>query len=674
MDIRHTIDHVDRVERTETVDAVTILRIMIFLITLLALPAGIIALSVTFVRRSQRAAHGEGAAAAEPGSALPGGQLPVEWDRLLLYILAFAGLMTVLVAVSGLLALGVGLILQNVTDLGTLISTADAKTKVASNFAALIVGASVWLACWQATDRRVMRAPAERDALERRLFLAATFAGTSIVALFALQATLHALLTLPGSVDRTASARDAVTSGAQFLVYGVAWLLYARLGWRERGPRATDLLHDLAVYALAGFALIFLSIGLGDAVHHLVMAVQGTPENVSPADSTSVTWSTWGGIASWSLAGGLVWTAIWGYDVRRNGVRALRVVYLYLVLAVAAPTAAITAGDTLFEVLRRAFGYEGGPNNWGFLADSLPPLLVAGAIWAYHWIIVRRQAALLDGSAAMSKGISWPRRLAIAVLSFGGLAATVTGSVAIVWVGIDAILTTHAHGADWWRDSLSAGLAVALVGSATWLPAWILLQRAAAASPERERAAWERRGLLAAVVLVGSLAVIGFGAATLYQILRGILQTTDATTLSDGLKYGSTATIAAAVAAYHFSVLRRERHQRTPVPSSTEHAVRVQVLIAPGGEESLAELRQGSGRCMQVVGYLAADVAEPAADLATLQGRLATLGSGGLDGALLLLGAHGGVLYPYTRASATTLSRPNVTRPPGPRVTAERQS
>src|SRR5947209_4212899 len=78
---------------------------------------------------------------------------------------------------------------------------------------------------------------------------------------------------------------------------------FARFGWRERGPGAADIGHDLAVYAIAGFSLVFFAIGIGDAIHHLVMALQGTREVYSPLDVTNVTWTVWGGIAAWFIAG-----------------------------------------------------------------------------------------------------------------------------------------------------------------------------------------------------------------------------------------------------------------------------------------------------------------------------------------------------------------------------------
>jgi hypothetical protein len=575
-------------------------------------------------------------------------------------------LVAVLIAVSGLLELAVGLIVQHLTTLGTVISDQDARTGASYYLAALIVGTPLWLGLWRVLRRRVQRSPDEQNALERRLFLAATFTVTSIVGLFALQALVESLLTLPAAVDQTAMAKNAVMAGAQLLTYGAAWLSYARLGWRERSPRSADLAHDLAVYMLAGFALIFLGIGLSDALRHLIMALQGTTEVIF--DSNNVTWTVWGRVASFVVAGGAVWGAVWRYDLMRGGRRILRIAYLYAVLAVGVFLALIGAGDTLFELVRRAFGYQELYNNWSFLADSVPPIAVGAALWSYHWTVIRRQAAIFDHPVRVKGAIAWPRRPAIAALSLGGLAAAAVSFTSLLWLGIDWLLTTHGavDGASWWRDQLSWSLATGVIGSAILLPAWTLLQRAATVDPDHERTAWERRWLLGAIMLASALATVSFTVATLYQVFRGILQTTDSKTLSDGLRYGSAAVIAAAVGVRHGVIVRRERQIRAPAPVR----VHVAALITPGAEQTLAELERRTGKHLELLGYLAPDALGQMKELSALQEQLAALGSAdGIDRALLILRVDGGVLYPYSRTErritlpSHAIERPEVATP-----------
>src|SRR5919202_5971798 len=230
--------------------------------------------------------------------------------RIVTYTMAFAGLQAVLYAAAGLLAIGVA---TATLRSSTLIGAADMRGRVSFYLAALIVGLPIWLGFWRAAQRRTMRDPDERADHERRLFLAAVFASTSVVALFALHTLLRVVLTLPGAADLRPdlqpSPLDGITAGARLLAYGAAWLAYARLGWRERRPRDDDQTHDLAVYVLAGSALSFFAIGVAQAVRQLVADLAGSaqPALLAAPQAHGAVWTIWGGIAAWIIAGGLTW-------------------------------------------------------------------------------------------------------------------------------------------------------------------------------------------------------------------------------------------------------------------------------------------------------------------------------------------------------------------------------
>src|ERR687884_2022307 len=195
--------------------------------------------------------------------------------RIVTYTMAFAGLQAVLYAAAELLAIGLA---TATLRSSTLIGGADMRGRVSFYLAALIVGLPLWLGFWRAAQRRTMRDPDERAARERRLFLAAVFASTSVVALFALHTLLRVVLTLPGAADMRPSPLDGIVAGARLLAYGAAWLAYALLGWRERRPRDDDQTHDLAVYVVAGSALSFFAIGVAQAVRQLVADLAGSAQ------------------------------------------------------------------------------------------------------------------------------------------------------------------------------------------------------------------------------------------------------------------------------------------------------------------------------------------------------------------------------------------------------------
>jgi Domain of unknown function (DUF5671) len=582
--------------------------------------------------------------------------------RIVTYTMAFAGLQAVLYAAAGLLAIGVATATQRSS---TLIGAADMRGRVSFYLAALIVGLPIWLGFWRAAQRRTMRAPDERAARERRLFLAAVFASTSVVALFALHTLLRVVLTLPGAADLRPdlqpSPLDGITAGARLLAYGAAWLAYARLGWRERRPRDDDQTHDLAVYVLAGSALSFFAIGVAQAVRQLVGDLAGSaqPALLAAAPHGAV-WTIWGSIAAWIIAGGLTWGAIWQYDLARGGLRVLRVLYLYVVLLAAVPLALGSGTNGLYELLRRLFGYQAPEGNASFLRDVLPLLLVGAVLWAYHWLVVRRQAALQNAAAPKAAGgIPWPRRPAVALLTLLGLAMAVPALISLLWLGLDFVFNTDASlsGPDWWRDRVSIGLAGGVVGAIAWLGAWSVLQRAAATAPAEERHALERRLLLGTVTLVSALAALGFTVSLLWLILRTLLgDPLDASTVSRALQDLSTAVLLAGVAAYHGVILRADLRLGGVRP----RRVRVVALVAPGAEEALRDLRQCSGLRIDVVGHLAPGQADGHGDVAALQTLLTDLRTreqGQNDSALLILGPEGGSLYPYARAARQAQAR-----------------
>jgi hypothetical protein len=259
---------------------------------------------------------------------------------------------------------------------------------------------------------------------------------------------------------------------------------------------------------------------------------------------------------------------------------------------------------------------------------------------------MRRQAAHQSDAVGV---IPWPRRPAIAALTLLSLAASASAFTSLLWLGLDFLLNTGSalSGGDWWRDRLSLGVAAGLIAGATWLAAWTVLQRAAGVAPVPERTAPERRRLLGIVVLAGTLVALGFAVALLWTIFRALLGGgLDAGTYSRVLKDLSTIVVALAVAAYHGLILREERQLRVSRPKP----LRVLALVAPGAEETLAQLGRLSGPRIEIVGYLSHNGIEAAADLAALNDQLLALEQqGSADGALLMLGPDGGRLYPYTK-------------------------
>ncbi|MDB5059031.1 MAG: hypothetical protein JWO59_2503, partial [Chloroflexi bacterium] len=354
-------------------------------------------------------------------------------------------------------------------------------------------------------------------------------------------------------------------------------------------------------------------------------------------------------------AGGAVWGAIWRYDLRRGGRRPLRVLYLYLVLCLAVPAALWGAADGLYEALRRLFGYRAGPDSLSQLTASL---VIGGAVWLYHWHVVRAQAAQARDLSLPPGSIAWPRRAGVALLTMLGHSVAVPGAILLLWLGLDALFNHGGHGSDWWRDPLSGGLAAVVVGGAAWVAAWSVLQRAASASPMVERTAKARRLLLGGIVLLNALPAAGFAIALLWLLLRRLLgEHLDPDAFSNALKFLSTSEILSAVAVSHALLLRADLRLtvvRTAIP-------RLRVLVAAGAEEALVALRRCYDRPIEVLGQLSTlDELPGRVDLQLLLrmvGELGTVEQEGCDSVLVLLRPDGGSLHRYSSAAAKRANR-----------------
>lgn len=604
---------------------------------------GILAAIVAGIVKAAQSVQGRGRTAIEGGRdsapSLPGGG-----ERVFVYALSFAGFMAVLFALAGLAAL---IMVPVVPGARALISNEDIQVRTSYYLAALIIGAPLWLGLWRLAQRRVVQTPAERHAIERRLFLAATFGVTAVVALFGLQEFLQNSLALFGSQDHGPHTRDTIIGAAQFLTYGTAWILYARLGWRERRPGAIDWTHDVAVYAISVFALIFVFVGATGMATRLLSDLNGTA-TLSFGSAAETGWQAWSGPVAWAVVGLVASIGMHRYDAARGGVRFVRVVYEYGMLLWVVSTTLYGSLSFVYEALRRAFGYHIYLATWTFLADDIPLAVVGLALWIYLWALVRREAALHGESG--NGGLRYPRRIPIATLSFVGLTITAVGVVATLWVVIDALVGTHhaPSAGTWWRDSLSMGLAGLTVGGLLWVPSWYLLQRAATRRPDVERAALERRLLTGGIALIASAFVLGFSVAALYEIWRTVLGAGGADALRTWLHFIAADATAAAIALYFGLLFRADSRYRAAAPAKRE--VRLSVLLAPDGKHMLDDLIQGTAIRAEIVGYLLAEPQGSLLDLPAVRSELMALG--GTDGpgrALLILGATGGILYPYSR-------------------------
>ncbi|CAN5517760.1 hypothetical protein BH10CHL1_BH10CHL1_18810 [soil metagenome] len=224
----------------------------------------------------------------------------------------------------------------------------------------------------------------------------------------------------------------------------------------------------------------------------------------------------------------------WGFMQRRQEEpdergAALRKFFLYGASAVALGYALTCAYGLLEGMARLALG----------------ELLAESPIWPADWLhllltfvfalllqIYLHRVLLDDGDYGKEQGLAgnW-RRIYQMLAGLAGLAILIWGAGQILetlWRALVNLIYASI-GADWWRNPLSDGLALIIVGSVLARVNWQRWRRITVASPDEGRSGWRRFYLYAAVV-ISALAALVPAAELLRQLLLLLFGTTSTST------------------------------------------------------------------------------------------------------------------------------------------------
>jgi hypothetical protein len=269
----------------------------------------------------------------------------------------------------------------------------------------------------------------------------------------------------------------------------------------------------------------------------------------------------------------ILWLLAWitaGREVHRSagatGPADARRVYLYVSLAVARTVALVAGGFTLQRLLRPVFaGPAFGVNDF---STPVPFLVLFGAAWLYHQMVVRREASSVETALQADA-----RRLFAYLFYVAGVAAAAIGIAGAVGVLGSAVLADNTHR----PDEIALYVTLSVVGLAMLLRSLVR-----ATVDPAERAARQRRLALSLIVLGGAVAVLVFGSGAVFRLVNALLAADFTTAAAHDLWHLLVdAGVGLATGLYHWRILRADRALATP---AAVPAPLVLILPRPSGD------------------------------------------------------------------------------------------
>ncbi|HSP10002.1 MAG TPA: DUF5671 domain-containing protein [Candidatus Dormibacteraeota bacterium] len=497
-----------------------------------------------------------------------------------------------LVSAAALAMFAAGLALLGYTGLLFFFNDPSAQSSRGSlaGFSAMVlVAGPVWAVHFWFARRFAMRDPSDRASAIRRLYVYWACLGGSIGGAVALAITAGDVLrplidTCPvtqvtqltkggasafGSCP--ANQNWVATSQAAWiaLVCLVIWAFHFWTAAQDRGAvgetGASATLRRWYMYVALLVGLLVMLSGASSLITVVWVKAVNSPLGVN----------SYIGDPAGLLMGGLL---LWGFHARtiaRNHAdddrhSTLRALQGFIAVAVAIGIALFGASRILYYALALLLGVSspGGVTAndiLGALASPASALLVYGIAW----VLIRRRLARDAGTqeADRQAGI---RRLYTNLAALVSLAAWSAGAVGLLWVVAEQIEAPiiGVNAADW-KDPVSLWITLLLVGAAVWVAHWRQAPWAA------DRQALSRRLYVWAALLASVLAVLGGGVGMLNSLLQQLFSAHPKLKDPSNLDFGhylAVIVVAAAVAVYHWRVLRADAAARPRRPATAPAA------------------------------------------------------------------------------------------------------
>jgi hypothetical protein len=441
--------------------------------------------------------------------------------RLILYVLLFALVVIAAIGLTGLL--------ERLFTTGAVLASGDVAA-LARALAFTLVGGPLagllWWLVWKRLDDE-----AERTAVGWGLYLAGMYAASLILSTTALLAAAASVI----------GGRDSNWSSplANGLVWAGIWVWH-RWMWQHPVKRPVSL-GD--VPAVIGWVFGLL-LGAGAAITALAglfdIALRGFTSLTPAAERW---WEPIVRALIWAIGGSIVWWWHWFKGDARNLQAGLVDVALIGVGIFAAGVTALGgAGLALFVLLRLGFDARDPMNELlAPLASAIAAFAIGALVWRYYRVSGAHRPVAT-------------RRASILVTSGVALAAAASGVGVVVNATLALAVSALAGGGT--RTLLLGGISSLIVGGLAWWQSWKPTRppKTGDAFPPGRRVYLIVFFGISAVVALIALLVIG------YRLFEYVLGDVTGGSLVDRVRASVGVLVAAGVvAAYHFSLWRRER-------------------------------------------------------------------------------------------------------------------
>lgn len=223
---------------------------------------------------------------------------------------------------------------------------------------------------------------------------------------------------------------------------------------------------------------------------------------------------------------------------------------MYFVVAISAFIVLFGLTAAFASVLARALGERITDADLGRqLGTPVPFAAVFAAVWWYHRGVVEGEAAR-EVEAGRAAGIRRAYYYLIAAIGLAMAAIGTAGAIGAIGSGWLRLMDHDPRETATW-------IALVLVGGPAWAFHWRTSQRRL---DDDERRSLQRRVYLYLAILGSVAAVLVFGSATLFNLLKGLLALQfDLALVHDLWHFGVDTAVGAVALAWHYRLIRADR-------------------------------------------------------------------------------------------------------------------